>query len=413
MKMTFFPFLFLSFIAFNEGYSQNADTLGKIKSPVLIWSGFVRADALYDTRQVTEAREGYLLLYPKDVLNDREGNDVNAHGSFNQYAMTARLTAKISGPDILGARAMALIEGDFTGASNAENNSFRLRHAYARLTWPGVTLLAGQYWHPMDVPEMIPDVLSLNTGAPFHSYSRQPQVRSDIKLGRINLVLAATSQRDYVNNGPAGNTYLYLRNSGIPNLHLQVQYSSGKFFAGAGFDFKRLVPRLITDSSFKASESINSYAALAFLKISLNSIVVKAEATYGQNLNDHLMLGGYGVNSTDRVTNRQTYSALNYFSGWCTLNTTGKIVQFSVFAGYTKGYGARDVITGPVYARDANIDYAYRIAPMLSWFAGKMAFVLELEYTIAAYGQADKYYRISSPNEVANLRSTISIACNF
>ena len=97
------------------------------------FSGYVRGEALFDTRQIVEAREGYLLFYPKRPVFDPDGNDVNAQPSFNQYAMTTRLSVKVKGVDLLGARSMAFVEGDFTGASNAENNSLRLRHAYMAL----------------------------------------------------------------------------------------------------------------------------------------------------------------------------------------------------------------------------------------------------------------------------------------
>lgn len=209
-------FILLFFIS---AFSLLAQTQGNDvtpEKPKLTLSGFIKADAIFDTRQIVEAREGFLLLYPKNHLYDANGEDLNERGSFSQYAMTSRLSLKISGPDIFGAKASAFIESDFTGASNAENNSLRLRHAYFKLTWSSVSLLAGQYWHPLDIPEMSPAVLSLNTGAPFRSFSRQPQVRVDFRHGKLNLVLAATSQRDYMNNGPDGQTYAYLRNSMIP-----------------------------------------------------------------------------------------------------------------------------------------------------------------------------------------------------
>jgi hypothetical protein len=126
-KIAFFVTLTLLLNDFTAS-SQDLKPVDPSK-PTLTWSGFVKAEGMYDTRQVVEAREGYLLLYPKKVVLDKNGEDINAHGSFNQYAMTARLTAKVTGPDVLGAKASVLIEGDFTGASNSENNSFRLRHA--------------------------------------------------------------------------------------------------------------------------------------------------------------------------------------------------------------------------------------------------------------------------------------------
>jgi hypothetical protein len=197
-----FSLAILALTSLFPAFAQETSTV--VEKQILTWSGFVRTDAIFDTRQVVEAREGYLLLYPKKVVLDKNGEDINAHGSYNQYAMTARLAAKVTGPDVLNAKTMAYIEGDFTGASNSELNSFRLRHAYLKLKWEHSGFLAGQYWHPLNVPEMLPNVLALNTGAPFHPYNRQPQFRFDYKSGKLNTMLAISTQRDYTNTGPAG-----------------------------------------------------------------------------------------------------------------------------------------------------------------------------------------------------------------
>ncbi|MBK7031341.1 MAG: hypothetical protein IPH45_20050 [Bacteroidales bacterium] len=409
MRKVLFVFIFLALVF--KGFP--GPVTDSVKKATFVWSGFIHADAMYDTRQVVEAREGYLLLYPKNILKDKEGKDINQKGSFNQYAMTARLIARMTGPDAFGAKTSAVLEGDFTGASNSENNSFRLRHAYAKLSWPGISVVAGQYWHPLDVPEMIPGVLSLNTGAPFHSFSRQPQIRTDLLFGKLALVFVASSQRDYVNPGPSGSSSIYLRNSGIPNLHAQLQYKGETLFAGVAFDYKILVPRLVTDSNFKANEKLPSLAFLAFLKADFNLINLKMQASYGQNLNDHLMMGGYGVSSRDPITDRRTYSSLNYLNTWMSINTKGKMVQYSVFAGYLKSLGSAEPIIGTLYARDADIDHIYRISPMVTWFSGKMNFAIEAEFTAASYGTPDPKYQITNGKTVNNLRSSLSAVYNF
>lgn len=384
-------------------YSQES---GKTtpSTPSITWSGFVKAESMFDTRQVVEAREGYLLLYPKRVNFDKNGNDINAHGSFNQYAMITRLAAKIAGPNVLKANVSALIEGDFTGASNSENNSFRLRHAYIKMKWKNSALIAGQYWHPINVPEMLPGVLSLNTGAPFHPFSRQPQIRFEVRKGNFNSVLVASSQRDYMNVGPSGASTIYQRNSIIPNLNFQLQYVGSSVFAGAAIDYKKLTPRIQTDSLLSTNEFVNCLSYLAFAKISLNSLVIKTQFIYGQGLNDHLLLGGYGVSDENIFTNEKTYAALNYMSSWITINTTGKVFQASLFAGYTKGFGAKEkIISKQVYARDPEIDYIYRIAPMFTYNLGQLVLASEIEFTAAAYGVPGDFYKIKDAGkETAN-----------
>lgn len=376
-------------------------------------TGFVRADAIFDSRQVVEAREGYLLFYPKKPVMDANGKDINAKPTLNQYAMIARLTAKATGPDVMGAKVLALIEGDFTGASNSENNSFRLRHAYLSLQWTKTRLLLGQYWHPLDLPEMIPNVMSLNTGAPFHSFTRQPQIRIDYKAGKFNLVAVAASQRDYVNNGPAGNTSIYIRNSVVPNLHGQVQFKNTHVFAGLAIDYKLLTPRIATDSLFVANEQVSCLSYSGFINLTRGKWNVKTQYTYGQVLNDHLMMGGFGITSTDAVTNHREYSPLNYHFAWINTSLNLGNWQPSLFAGYTKNAGSAGNITGAVYARDADIDYVYRLAPMITYVTGKFSIIGEVEYTVAAWGTNDEKYKVINSTETGNLRVGLGAVYSF
>lgn len=381
--------------------------------PKLSWSGMVIGNAIFDSRQVVEAREGFLLLYPLMPAFDKEGTDINAKPSFNQYAMTTRLKATLTAPEIKQIKSMAVIETDFTGASNAENNSLRLRHAYVKLEWRNSKLLMGQYWHPLDIPEMIPAVVSLNTGAPFRSFSRQPQIRFDQRAGKLNFVIAATSQRDYVNSGPAGSSYIYLRNSAIPDLNLQIQYSSGNVFAGIAGNYKVLTPRLVTDSGFKANEQVNCFAAAAYLRYELKKAGVKLQAIYGQSLNDHLMLGGYGVSETDMLTNRRKYSNLNYLNAFLHLYSKNNRVNYSLYGGYTQNLGSRNIITGNVYGRNPEIMNVWRISPAMSYTWRWIVAAAEVEYTHAASGLPDKYYNLTQTSEAGNWRFTIQMVYNF
>lgn len=412
-KITFSAILFLTgFIPLTGNRVFGQDSLQNQK-PKISWSGMVVANAIFDSRQVVEAREGFLLLYPQQPSPDKNGVDINAKPSFNQYAMTSRLRATLSVPEIKGIKTSAVIETDFTGASNSENNSLRLRHGFLKIEWKNSKVLLGQYWHPLDIPEMIPAVVSLNTGAPFRSFSRQPQIRFDQRLGKLNFVLAASSQRDYVNNGPMGQSYIYLRNSAIPDINFQIQYSTPVLFAGLAGNYKKLTPRLVTDSGYKADEHVDCFAVAAFLKYESKRSGLKTQAIYGQCLNDHLMLGGYGVVSTDSITNQKTYTNLNYLSTFIHLYTKNAKLNYSLFGGYSKNLGSKKSIAGEVYARDPKIIDVWRLSPVISYTWKWIVSAAELEYTYASWGLPDKYYRLAETGNAGNWRFTLQFVYNF
>jgi hypothetical protein len=71
------------------------------------------------------------------------------------------------------------------------------------------------------------------------------------------------------------------------------------------------------------------------------------------------------------------------------------------------------MITGAVYARDADIAYVYRFAPMLSYRTGKLLLATEVEMTTAAYGTPDKNYKVLHAAPVTNTRFSVSIGYFF
>ncbi|NVO03476.1 MAG: hypothetical protein HXX09_12320 [Bacteroidetes bacterium] len=376
-------------------------------------SGFVKADLLYDSRQTENLREAMVLLYPLNSLYDKNGNDINAKSSFNQSAITSRLIGVITGPDAFKAKTSALIEADFTGQSNSNNNGFRLRHAYLKLNWKKSLLLIGQYWHPLDVIETAPNVLALNTGAPFRSFNRSPQIRFEKYFGKLSIIAAAVSQRDYTNDGPIGASSDYIRNSSIPNFNLQFQFKSNENIFGLGADYKQLTPRLITDSLIKANETIDSYSAIAFAKFTLPFLTIKAQSILGQNLYDHTMMGGYAVEKIDTLTGKRTYTTLNQLTAFIDMQTKGATFKAGLFLGYAKNLGSLKNIRGAYYSRGKDIEYAYRIAPRLMWFSGKICIASEFEYTVAAYGDKNSLGEVSNSKEIGNTRINLGAIFSF
>ena len=377
----------------------------------IAFSGFVKTDIFYDTRQTVSIREGHYLLYPKALLAGPDGDDVNDRGSFNILSVQTRLAGKITGPDALGAKTSAYIEAEFFGTADADINGFRLRHGYLKLEWKRSELMIGQYWHPMFVVESFPDVVSFNTGAPFQPFNRSPQVRYTVKLGAVGLTATALAQRDFLSNGPDGTTSAYLRNAALPEFNLKVQYAAKnearktETVAGLGTDVMRLAPRIVTAAGYETDESITGFAAMAFFKQKWAKATWKAEAVWGQNLHHLTMLGGYAVrNVVDEIRLDWAYTPIGTLSMWTELMTNGPRWQAGLFAGYSKNLGASDEISGANYARGFSIDRLYRLSPRLVYNVGKMRFAGEAELTAASYGTPDAFGKVREARFVHNLR---------
>ena len=369
------------------------------------FSGFVKTDAYWDTRQVVAAREGHYLLFPMGKNLDAEDKDINAKPNFNMLAIQTRLKGTISGPEAFGAKTGGLIEAAFFGTNEGDVNGFRLRHAFLTLVWQKSSVLIGQFWHPMFVTSVFPGTVSFNTGAPFQPFSRNPQIRWMYNSGNARIIAAAMSQRDFTSSGPQGASSVYLRNSATPNLHLQFQWDTPDMILGVGGDWKTLTPRLSTvgaNGRHKTTEQVSSLAVMAFARFNLPQFVWKVEGVYGQNMTDHLMLGGYGVESLDEFTGIESYSPTGMFSAWTDLQT-GKELALGVFAGITQNLGAADDISN-FWGRGGNIDTIYRISPRIMWNSGKTRLAGELEYTAASYGITQSDATVEDAEFVANLR---------
>jgi len=407
--------LFLIFIVCNCLFFISAKSQNDTAKFGIKFNGFVNSQIMFDSRQTVGGRETMLVLYPDNIKTDRKGKDINATPSLNQLAMISRLSGKIWGPDALGAKTSALLEGDFSGQTNSDNNGFRLRHAYLKLNWQKSELLIGQYWHPFDVPEMLPGSLSLNTGAPFHAFSRHIQLRYSCNIADFKIIATAASQRDYASDGPLGVKSDYIRNAVVPDMHLQLHYKYRKHLLGAGIDYKILQPRLHTDSNYKSNSKLSSTAIIAFAKLDFKSLDIKFQSSWGENLSEHTMLGGYVEKEIDSISKEIKYANMSALNIWMDISTKAKYWKFAIFAAYTQnlGYSSEIAAKGKFYGRGNNIDYLYRLAPRITYSASQMVFGSEFEYTVAAYGTPDSKGKVKNTNEVSNFRLLFSATYNF
>ncbi|MBN1637695.1 MAG: hypothetical protein JW866_01920 [Ignavibacteriales bacterium] len=401
MKKLFFPVLsfFISVLIFSQSTPEKTttDEFG------IKLSGFVKTDVIFDTRDVVSIREGHFLLYPSNEDMDINNEDINKKTSLNMLSIQTRLTGNITGPEAFGAKISGMLEGAFFGHSDGDINGFRLRHAYVKLDWTNTSLLIGQFWHPMFITEVFPGVISFNTGVPFQPFSRNPQIRLTQKFDNFYVSLTAASQRDFSSIGPQGTSSIYLRNSSIPILDINLKYKADNFVAGVGGNYKSLMPRIVTTLDYKTDKRINSLSAVVFGKYTSEDFTFKLEGIIGENLTDLTMLGGYGIKSVDAATGIEEYTNIQTLSSWSEI-IYGKDLKFALFLGLTKNLGSKDVIVGASYTRGNNIDKVIRVAPRVEYRSGNTQFAGEIEYTSAGYGVVDNKGKVSDTKNIANIR---------
>ena len=393
--------------------------------------GFVRNYACYDTRESLTSNSEQFYYMPKDVKLDADGNDLNAQPNMMLLSITTRLGLNITGPEFLGAKTSAKIESDFAGFGTS-NTVLRIRQAYAKMDWKHNKLLVGQAWHPM-MGDMMPDVFSLETGAPFTPFSRSPQVRYDYVNKGVTLTATALYQFQYTSYGPDGASFNYARNAVVPEVYLQAMYKNGGFQAGAGVDILTIKPRqsyswtkieevdgelVSSTGTFKCNEApVVSFTPTLFMSYKADRWGIKGRATYAQNAAHLSMISGYGV--TDIKENgEQEYGTINSLGGWVDVTYKQPLkkgnLQFCCFAGYTKNLGCEKDIVGDIYMRgEKNMDYMWRVAPSILYTHNAMQIGVEYNPTTVGYGKHDGDYKMYNPHTVTNHRICAMLKYNF
>ncbi|NQT96507.1 MAG: hypothetical protein HQ562_02075 [Candidatus Marinimicrobia bacterium] len=340
-------------------------------------SGFIKFDGFYDSRQVTAAREGHFLLYPKAVSKNAQGDDVNDVNNINMVNFQTRVRINITAPEALGAKVTGLIEGDFFGASGGNEDELRLRHAIIKLDWRSRQLQIGQYWSPLFTPAVYPQVVSFNTGMPFQPFARNPQIRYTAKIGDgLSLMGAATMQRDaYEESGGR----IQQQMAGVPGLHLFAELGGAKKLIGVGGHLRSIRP---ADSA----DVFTSTVLTAYGKMIGPKLAVRGKVIYGGDMTDQLMLGGYVA---DTLSSSIEYHPLKTLSTWLDITFPGKAFTLGLFGGYSTNLGVESELTsGTAYgfeARSPEITGLWRVSPRIIYNAGKLRFAFEMEITSALY----------------------------
>ena len=369
----------------------------------LDWHGFVNPHYYADSRSVVGGREDMMLFFPKPIVKDSLGNDLNDGWQADMLAITARLGLTIKGPDIWGAKTKAYIEGDFTGSTNATINDLRLRHAYIDLNWEHHRLLAGQYWYAMVIHEIMPMTNPLNMGSPFHCYARQPQVRYEYHLDAFEAVAVAQWQLDNMSqgllNGVPTSSTLFARHSMIPELNFQLRYNTGNLFFGAAVNVKTIQPMIQTVASAvqPSQKKHSSLTYSVFGKVNLGEVTLKAQTLLNNSLYEGCSLGGYLMLADG------SFEDWHFNTIWLDVERTMGHWRPGIFLGFAKNldYGNANFVH--CFGRGHDMEYLWRIQPRLTYTTLKgLSFTGEAEYTRAGY---------SDP--VGNLRLSLSMTYAF
>jgi len=426
MKKCFILLIFTLFQLSNLSLFSQSEIIRLGRSTGLQFSGFARIDYIFDTRQTSEAVEGLFTFYPLNKQLDANGKDINATPVTNFVSIASRLCTRFYGPDVFNAKSTAYIEFDFTGTSNT--NGVRLRQAWTNFAWAKTNLLLGRTWHPLAMGT-VPNVVALNTGAPFWSFNRSDQIRFDFKPENFLLQLFAVYQSDYASLGPAAGTAstsvknpVYMRNALLPEFAAHLAYKSPMLQFGTIGTIKSIKPRTFTmpdysnpgGARFKTNEKLTSCALQAYAQFQKADWIIKASATYTQNTTESLMLGGYAVSAINATTGHEKYTPTQHMNYWINIDY-GKKWQIGLFAAYLDNLGTLDNVVGAWYARAHDIKNMYRISPHLFYTMHNWQFAAEIEHTAAAFGQVQNNQKgkIENASYVANTRTNLLVYFYF
>ena len=362
--------------------------------------GFIRNYAHVDTKESLSGTVDLFNYVPKPTAANYEGNVMSYHFT----AITSRVGVDVSGYEFNGMKVGAKIEADFyNGPSGVTGTAvLRLRQAYMTLGWDnGFSIKAGQGVHPMATDA--PDVISLNTGAPFAPFGRTPYVQLEQKLNDgWSISAAGIWQMQYPSCGPNGASADYIKNSGIPELYFALSRSYGNTLFRVGADFLSLKP-------FVGGKRLNEAAAFVYGQYKEGLFTAKVKSTFAQDGSQMNLNGGYAVTASSislnnkeweftPTRNSSTWMSLSYGSAW----------QAVLFAGYVKNFGtAKEVAGSDAFYFSKNsfkqMRQMYRLSPTIIRNMGKVALALECEITSVEYGsvldKATGLYQVTGTND--------------
>lgn len=390
--------------AANEGASRKDAAKEHLKNHYSLY-GFIRNYFAYDSRSSVAGAGDLYYWSPKDndfvYENGEVTDDKNAVSSFRFLALTSRVGLDVSGYRIEGLEFGAKVETDFyaglTGSTGTAQ--LRLRQAFVTMKADGLgrggkqssVLKVGQAWHPMAAD--MPDIYSLETGAPFGPFSRTPLVSEEYSLGNgLSFTGALVWQMQYTSAGPDGASADYIKNGCTPEIYAGVSYRNGGFLGRVGYDFLSIKPRNFVGGT-RVKDRMNASLGFVYLQYKKELFTAKAKTVIGQGGEHINLMSGY-VEYVPDITKpvQYKYVPLNTSDTWVSLSYGKKYVG-SLFMGYMQNLGTKEELPlvyqgyynkNGVSAAGNNswINRMVRIEPEFTYNIGK--FTVGLEYMLTA-----------------------------
>ena len=360
--------------------------------------GHITHEAIFDTHRSVFTRDGSLYLYPASpAYHPQTGSMINKNSQFEMLSLFSRVGVRVAGPDVFNAKLTGLLEGDFYGTSEMYKRHLRVRHAMMKLQWDKASITLGQYWHPMFTPEVFPKVSSAGAAAPFNPLNRSPQVRFDFTpTPLVKIVAAALAHGYHSSSGPERAQ----KNAGLPDLQFQLHLGkSSSFLTGitAGYMWLQPLETSVGGVQYYSEKLIGAYNLQWFGLVKLSDLTLQAKFSYGENMSQFVMLGGYGRLLNDASSNTDyDYANLRTYAGWIeSFYDISEKWNVGLFAGVTGSLGATQQIdvAGPIwYQRAANLAQALRVSPRIVYTNKHLSFALEYMYSSADYGSSFDVY---------------------
>lgn len=425
----FFPAAAALFVAAGVAFAQQDDKAAKKETKAAVkehvrnhfkFYGFIRNYFAYDNRESIAGTGDLYYWLPKD-RNVVNGVDLNAQNSFRFLSLTTRAGVDVFGYRVNNVEFGGKIEADFyAGLSGSTGTAqFRLRQAFATVKFVElgkgkegyVGLKIGQAWHPIAAD--LPDIFSLESGAPFNAFNRSPQVTVDFGFNRNWwITFSAIWQMQYYSGGPVwtesrdkegnlsyswknGSSADFIKYSCIPEFYLGLNYSNGGFLGRIGGEVLSIKPRHVYYADSKsnaaaglAKDRMTTLSAFMYLQYTKDAFKIKAKTIFS-NAGEHLnLMSGYAVTDNSDIA-CWDYTPIKCSSTWVTLSY-GKKVNGALLFGYIQNLGtSRDILAKADGTGDAsavffqkngysNIRRMIRVQPEITYTVGK--FVLGLEY---------------------------------